>query len=422
MFVYNEDPRVEIVGNGETTEYMRSVAWDVGLQRPYLDTRGRPCVDVLTGRMVPRTGADGKLITNRATGLPIYAAERKAQLIKDRWSSGLPAPTMNMVNNGLLRKDQWIMIDQAVIQSALPRMRAVADLRAAGLVFGGFDGMANPILAWERVSEGGEAVQNMDGMTDGGTNFQTVLDMDAMPLPLTYSDFFLSARFLAASRQRGEPLDVRNARNAGKRVGEKLEKVTIGVDAGVTAGTVPGYVTTAQQVEGYLTHPSRLTKTNFTAPTAGGWTGATTYNEILTALNQLRASNFFGPFACYYSTDWEGYLDQKYSTSEPSAGTLRENIQRIPDIRWLRRLDYMAPTTTNLIGTATTFTLLFVEMTQDNVELVDGMPLTTIQWETMGGQRLNFRVMTIQALRIRKRNINLGRATQAVGILQGTTA
>jgi hypothetical protein len=40
-------------------------------------------------------------------------------------------------------------------------------------------------------------------------------------------------------------------------------------------------------------------------------------------------------------------------------------------------------------------------MTPDVARAVDGMGITTVQWESQGGMRLNFKVMCIQVPQIR---------------------
>jgi hypothetical protein len=46
-------------------------------------------------------------------------------------------------------------------------------------------------------------------------------------------------------------------------------------------------------------------------------------------------------------------------------------------------------------------TVLLVQMTSDVVDLVDGMPIQTVQWDTEGGFIHNYKVMTIQVPRVK---------------------
>ena len=108
----------------------------------------------------------------------------------------------------------------------------------------------------------------------------------------------------------------------------------------------------------------------------------------------------------YVSSDYDEFLDNLFSTAEPSAGTLRSRLQQVDGISGIRRLDYLTDT----------FTVLLVQMTSDVARAVNGLPLTTVQWESKGGMQLNFKVMAIQVPQLRADyNSN-------TGIAHGTTA
>jgi hypothetical protein len=89
--------------------------------------------------------------------------------------------------------------------------------------------------------------------------------------------------------------------------------------------------------------------------------------------------------------------------------TLRERLMKVGDITDVRRLDFL-PASTN------PFTMVMVQMTPDVAQAINGMDITTVQWESVGGMRLNFKVMAIQVARLRS-DFN-GRC----GICEGTTS
>jgi hypothetical protein len=60
--------------------------------------------------------------------------------------------------------------------------------------------------------------------------------------------------------------------------------------------------------------------------------------------------------------------------------------------------------------------MILVQMTADVARAVTGMDITTVQWETNGGMRVNFKVMCIKVPQIRS-DFN-----GATGILLGTTS
>lgn len=400
-YVLNGSPR------GEVANALAGMHFDPGLMRPFLDKKDRACVTVNTGKTETRRSTDGTLIDNgRGTGpkrFPIF----ETQLISNRLARGLACPTVNAT---LLRKDQWIMLDEVILEASRDRLKAWADLRAAN-TYGGFDGMANPILEWERVTDVGEAVADMDGMTEGRA-FSPKFDLQGMPLPIFHSDFFLSSRFLATSRNKGTPADTIRSEMAGRRIGELIEKTCIGVVDGVVYGTATDYASATSQVYGYINHPDVITYTSVTAPTGGAGNGEAILTNWLAMRELLYAQNFYGPFMVYHSTDWDQYLDNLFSTTEPSAGTLRQRLLEIDGIQDIRRLDYLPSATYPT-------RLIWVEMKPENVRAVNGMEITTVQWESMGGMRLNFKVMCIQVPQVRSRYIGMGSTTKA-GILYGT--
>ena len=83
-------------------------------------------------------------------------------------------------------------------------------------------------------------------------------------------------------------------------------------------------------------------------------------------------------------------MNADYSAAKGD-NTLRDRLLRIEQIQDVRRLDFF----TN------TFSLLVVQMTPDVARAVNGLDFTTLQWQTMGGMRLNFRVMAIQVPQLR---------------------
>ena len=353
--------------------------FETGLLRPYIDHNGNRMVTINTGR----SKYDQK--TNQY--LPIFEEVPMQELI----NKGVNSPVANASS---LRKDEWIQLDQVVIRAARSRLRAWADLSAAN-TFGGFNGMSKMVLEHETMSDPGEAQVDMDGLTEGRTD-SPKFQLEALPLPITHSDFWFSQRRLAISRNTGTPLDTVMAEAAGRRVAESIEKTLIGINTGMTYGADSRY-NRASTVYGYTNFPDRLTFTTITAPTAGGWKTETTVSNVIAMRELLYDANFFGPFMLYCSSDWDQYLDGDYTSGTVASGltspnqTLRERLSKIVGIQGIRRLDYFT----------STFSMVLVQMTSDVARAVNGMDITTVQWESQGGMRLNFKVMAIQVPQLR---------------------
>lgn len=371
----------EFIMNGAPTggvaERLLAANGDPNILRPYIDRDGKSYVTVNTGQ----TRFDAKL--NR--DVPILEK----------------VPTNNAAT---LRKDEWVRFDQQVIRAARQRLRAWADLRAAN-TYGGFDGMGSMILEHETMSDPGEAFVDFDGLTQGRADAPK-FQLEGLPLPITHSPFFFSSRRLAISRKLGTPLDSVMAEAAGRRVAEEIEKTLIGTVTGksLSPGNVSDYGGTPT-VYGYTNFPDRITKTDVTVPTSGTWTPSQAIGDVLDMIESLNTNNFYGPFMLYHSTDWSRYMDEDYSDAKGD-NTLRDRLRKIEQIQDVRRLDFL----TN------TFTFLLVQMTPDVARAVNGMDITTVQWESMGGMRLDFKVMAIQVPQLRS-DINGN-----TGIAHGTTS
>ncbi len=371
--------------NGDIAEQLQSCRFDPGLLRPYLDTRNRRCVTINT------------------SGGP------KKHLVADLINNGVSSPVFNATS---LRKEEWALLDTVVLKAARQRLRAWADLAQAN-TFGGFNGMSKTILEHETMSDPGIAVVDMDGMTEG-RNDQPTFQLEGLPLPITHSDFYFSARKLAVSRNAGTPLDTTMAEAAGRRVAEMIEKTLIGVETGITYGpgqNGPTYGRTSS-VYGYRNFPSRNTYTSLTTPT--GSNPEAVMGNVLAMRDLLYADGFYGPFMLYHSTAYDIYLDNDYFRSGGTSvlQTLRQRVEAIDGISGVRRLDYL-----NLGSSgASAFEMILVQMTSDVARAVNGMDLTTVQWESVGGMRLNFKVMAIQVPQLR------ADYSGNCGIVHGTTS
>ena len=366
------------------------------LRQPFLDRRGRACVSI--------TDLDGRMTRNDSTGgepKPLITT----YLVNDLRNRGYPLP--NVCNAATLAPAAWIEVEKTILRAYRQRLRAAADLESASS-YGGFDALGRMTLEYYAMNDPGEAVVDMDARTDARTDTPLQI-IRSLPLPITHSDFGYSSREVAVSRNGSLPFDTAMAEFAARRVAESVEDHVIGNVTGVTYGTqTTGYGTHTgtSTVYGYRNFPQRLTKTNFTVPTSTN--GPTTYNEVLVALEQLRAQFSYGPFILYHSTDWSTYMDTPFSTSGGNhpGETLRTMLMKIPEISDVRRLDRLTAT----------YTLIFVQMTSEVAQMVNGMDITTVQWEEKGGLDLRWKVMCIKVPRLKSDY------SSRTGILHGTTA
>ena len=135
--------------SGPVAQRLLGANFDPRVLRPYVDVRGRT-----------------RIMTNRGGAL-----------------------TGNV--NATLRKDEWLLIDDAVTKAAKPRLRAVADLRSRGLQMVIPNGLGVTVLQTEAQSDISAASISMDAIARG-TSDRPEYALTSLPLPIIHKDFFFS--------------------------------------------------------------------------------------------------------------------------------------------------------------------------------------------------------------------------------------
>lgn len=328
-------------GEGVATKLLQS-GGDINILRPYANSKG-----------------EGTFIT------------------VNKFENGVYKPSAKLINNApaTLRKDQWKMLDDAVVRAAQPRLRLVGDLRGRGLELNLPNGMSRVILEYETMGDISPATISMDGMRESERD-RPEFDIRGLPLPIIHKDFWYSTRQILVSRNGGTPLDTTTAELAARKCAEEAEKLTL--------GTASSYSYAGYTVYGLTNFPSRNTH-SMTLPTetSPAWTGATLVSEILAMIAKAQADYQYGPYVLYYSPAWDAYLDADYSATKGD-NTLRQRIMQIGSLQNLVSLDYL-----------TGYQMILLQPTSDNVRMVVGMDFTTVQWESNGGMRQNFKVLGI---------------------------
>jgi hypothetical protein len=399
-------------GHGPVGEELGRFGFDPGYLRPFVDSHGKYCVTIRTGRTENRKNDSGSLICNR-DGVPIEYHVMETVYVKDLMRQGQPTPVVNATT---LRKDEWLAFDQAVVKQPRARLQAFADLAAANSFT--MDGMSSSLLEWETANDPGEAVMDMDGLTTGRDE-DSLYQLEAVPLPITHSDFSVSERRLMQSRKSGSPIDTTRAETSSRKVSELIEKHTIGQVAAYGPFGDTTLYDTSPQVYGYTTEPSIITGTALTIPTSTNPDVALA--DILAMRDQLYNNNYYGPFMLYHTRNWDQFLDNDYITGTAASGlaapntTLRQRITAIEGITAVRRLDLWQTTTET-----TEFELMLVQMTPDVARAIIGMQPKVVQWDTVGGLRKNFKVMAIMVPNIRHDFRGRGAATAGTGINRQT--
>jgi uncharacterized linocin/CFP29 family protein len=278
--------------------------------------------------------------------------------------------------NATLRYDEWRAWDQTVLEVARVRLVGVQDLYAAGCVTNLPNALGHTVFSWERMSDFTQAELTMSGLTKA-ENDRMEFDYQNLPIPIIHKDFNINIRQLAASRNKGTPLDTTQIAYATKVVSEKIEQLLfLGSTALGTNNTIYGYTTT----------PARLT-----GSVTASWvtaTGSQILGDTLTIIGALAAQNCYGPFAIYVSIPAFTHLGDDFKTYADR--TILERLLAVPGVQSVKPAAYL-----------TGGQVLFVQMTKEVVDIINGFLPIVVEWESEGGLVTNYKVMAIQVPRLR---------------------
>jgi uncharacterized linocin/CFP29 family protein len=289
--------------------------------------------------------------------------------------------------NAVLTYDEWKDIDRVVLAEAQRRMGGVQDLISRGLVRRS-GGLGQTVLQWQDMSDTEDAEVNMDGVSRGAYD-RPEFDTNFLPLPIIHRDFQFSIREIESSRNTttGMPLDLTMVEESTRKVSEKAESILFNGLSTYSMGTNGGII------YGYEDHPDRNTVTLAQNWDASGKTGA----EILTDLTNMKQAlindRHYGPYMVYIPTAYETVLDKEFSTQYSQS--IRTRLMEIRSIVDIKVNDFL-----------TANTVVMVSLNTDTVRMVEGLPIQTVQWESEGGMRVNFKVMTILVPQIRSTQAN----------------
>ena len=276
--------------------------------------------------------------------------------------------------NDTLMYDEWKEIDKVVLQSYLYRLVGVNDLLSRNLNFTIPAGLGKTVLGYQDASDTEDAELNMDGLTRTRRD-RPEFDISYLPLPLIHKDFSFSAREIDASRNGQMALDTTMAQLAARRVAEKVEALLFQGASTYTfgGGTIYGYQDEPNRNQGTLT---------------GGWddsgvSGEEILQDVLDMKQALIDDRCHGPYILYIPSNFETKIDSDFKTY--SDKSIRQRILEVNNMADVKVADQLADDN-----------VVLVQLTADVVRMVTGLNITTVQWETEGGMRVNFKVMAIQ--------------------------
>lgn len=308
----------------------------------------------------PYFGTDGKCyVTRMINGKP----------------HAIPAPHLNAT----LRKDEWVEMDNALLMAAQERLVGVQDLYDRNLVYRVGNGLGKTILQYEDLGDITAAEITMDAVTPSQKD-RVNYELKSLPLPIVHKDFSYNARVLAASRSTGDIIDVTTGMLAARQVAEKVEEMLFTGTSTFAYGGGTLY--------GYLDFPSANSVTLSVNWDASAKTGAAILDDVRAMKQASIDAKHYGPWMLYIPTAYETVLDDDYKAE--SDKTIRQRILEIDNIQGVKVADKL---TANKV--------LLVQMTADTVRMVDGLGITTVEWDEGGGFSTNFKVLTIMVPQLR---------------------
>jgi len=281
-------------------------------------------------------------------------------------------------NATTLRHEEWQFYDQAIVDAARPILVGVNDLSSRGLVFN-LDGMANKILMWETGSASGGAQMGMKpNLTPRGD--RKTFTPHYLPLVCTFDYFNIDIRDLNSSRKGTMSLDKSQAADCGFNVADKIEEVLFRGASSYKFGDAIIY--------GYCDHPDRNQVTLATQWDASAATGAIIVDDVLAMRQALLDDYQYGPCGLYVPPNYASAIAEDYKTY--GTITVAQRIAEIEGIEFVKVAPKLADDN-----------VVLVQLSSKTVEIVIGMDITNIPWESPGGFELNQLVLAIMVPRIK---------------------
>lgn len=299
-------------------------------------------------------------------------------------NQGQPIYAEKAINtNATLRKDEWLDLEDTVIESARERLVIVDDLQSAGLTYN-VGGLGTLISEWETASEITDAEITMDGESTADKDRQE-FGLNGVPIPVIQKPFSIGERMLMASRQRGASLDVTTGTEAARAVARMSEFMVFnGANIGASNSRGDRY-----NIPGLTTFPGRATYTISDWSDDQNVTPETIHQEILSMVQQMETQQrHYGPFTVYIPGEYAFRFRQDFKAN--SDKTLMERVTDEDVISRVRISD-----------TLSAGNVVMVQMERSVLDLAIASDVTTVQWESGSGWSNHFQVFSSWAPRLK---------------------
>jgi hypothetical protein len=285
------------------------------------------------------------------------------------------------VNNGTLRPLEWRQLDEALTEVSRERLTGFDYIVSKGLTWSLPNAMGTTVLEWHSISDSQEAILSMDGVTRGQGD-RVNYKQNFLPIPIMHVDYEINTRVLSVSRNMGNGLDVEEAKNAARRIREMKEDMLFGNKDPYTFG--------GGNIYSFLNFPERTPVTlakSWTDPTI---TPAEILADVVKMKNAAIADLHYGPWTMFIPTAYESILDQDYDVAGASMQTIRERLLKTSGLNDIVTVDRLGADN-----------VLWVEMSTATVQIINGLPLQNIEWQTEGKFVNKYKVIEIAVPRFR---------------------
>jgi len=272
-------------------------------------------------------------------------------------------------------RNLWESFDNVLVETAKEELVGVADLNKRAQLTINFDAMSAGVYVRDLASEMEDATT---GLTPDSRGYAEQLNLSTISVPLfvTYKDFLVNARYMAEAARVGLPLRTQQVVEATRAVSRALEYQLFRGQFTASGATAWGYTTFPER--NLFTITSWLTETP-----------ANIVQQVVDMVGISVERKHFGPWILYLPYSYFAVMNKDYLVSSVyGAMTIRERILQIPRIEDIRF--------TYQLGAAVEEVVL-VEMRSDTAQLINGLPLSVVDWEPAGSPNWThlFKVLTI---------------------------
>lgn len=278
--------------------------------------------------------------------------------------------------NSALRKDEWEVLDDVVVEAAGPRTAILNRLPIKT-----HDSIGVLMSQWNVSSQMTTADVSLTGRSVGQRD-RVDYKLSGVPLPIIYKDFEIGERELEASRRFGGGIDTTTAFEASRVVVEKMADMLYNGDSTVNlnGNTIYG-----------LTN-----ETNVNTGSASGDFGTISniIPTITAMVTALGGDNYHGPFEVDIANTQYIECSTSYYT-DGSGQTAVDRMMNLPMIDAVNDTDQI--TAGGLVMRQTTRNVLEWAQVEIGGETVNGIQIALTEWMSGDGLTHHFKVMAIGA-------------------------